>query len=36
MKGHSTQIPVNPALKIKERFTRRLKYQDTELRLERG
>jgi hypothetical protein len=34
--GRSTQIPVNPALKIKGRFARRLKYQDTELRLERG
>jgi hypothetical protein len=34
--GRSTQIPVNPALKIKGRFTRRLKYQDTELHLERG
>ena len=34
--GRSTQIPVNPALRIKGRFSRRLKYQDTELRLERG
>jgi hypothetical protein len=33
--GRSTQIPVNPALKIKGRFARRLKYQDAELRLER-
>ena len=34
--GRSTQIPVNPALRIKGRFSRRLKYQDAELRLERG
>jgi hypothetical protein len=34
--GRSTQIPVNPALRIKGRFSRRLKYQDTELRLERS
>lgn len=33
--GRSTQVPVNPALKIKGRFARRLKYQDAELRLER-
>lgn len=33
--GRSTQIPVNPALRIKGRFSRRLKYQDAELRLER-
>ena len=33
--GRSTQIPVNPALKVKGRFARRLKYQDAELRLER-
>lgn len=33
--GRSTQIPVNPALRIKGRFARRLKYQDAELRLER-
>ena len=33
--GRSTQVPVNPALKVKGRFARRLKYQDTELRLER-
>jgi len=34
--GRSTQIPINPALRIKGRFARRLKYQDAELRLERG
>lgn len=33
--GRSTQVPVNPALKVKGRFARRLKYQDAELRLER-
>ena len=34
--GRSTQVPVNPAVRIrKSRFVRRLKYQDTELRLER-
>jgi hypothetical protein len=34
--GRSTQIPVNPALRVKGRFSRRLKYQDSELQLERG
>jgi hypothetical protein len=34
--GTTTQVPVNPAVRIKNsRFMRRLKYQDTELRLER-
>ena len=33
--GRSTQVPVNPAVRVKGRFTRRLSYQDTELRLER-
>ena len=33
--GRSTQVPVNPAIRIKGRFSRRLSYQDTELRLER-
>jgi hypothetical protein len=33
--GRSTQVPVNPAVRIKTRFARRLRYQDTELRLER-
>jgi hypothetical protein len=28
-------VPVNPAVKVKGRFARRLKYQDAELRLER-
>jgi hypothetical protein len=35
--GRSTQVPVNPAVRLKNsRFVRRLKYQDTELRLERS
>ena len=33
--GRSTQVPVNPALRVKGRFSRQLRYQDTELRLER-
>ena len=34
--GRSTQVPINPAVRLrKSRFVRRLKYQDTELRLER-
>lgn len=33
--GRSTQVPVNPAVRVKNRFARRLRYQDTELRLER-
>lgn len=33
--GRSTQVPVNPAVRVKGRFARHLKYQDTELRLER-
>ncbi len=33
--GRSTQVPVNPALRVKGRFARRLSYQDAELRLER-
>ena len=33
--GRSTQVPVNPAVRVKSRFTRRLSYQDAELRLER-
>jgi hypothetical protein len=33
--GQSTQVPVNPAIRVKGRFARRLRYQDTELRLER-
>jgi Family of unknown function (DUF6088) len=34
--GRSTQVPVNPAVKITGRFARRLRYQDAELRLDRG
>jgi hypothetical protein len=33
--GRSTQIPVNPTVKVKARFTRRLSDGRTELRLER-
>ncbi len=33
--GRSTQVPLNPAVRVKSRFARRLRYQDTELRLER-
>jgi len=33
--GRSTQIPVNPAVRLKSRFVRRLRYQNAELRLER-
>jgi hypothetical protein len=33
--GRSPQVPVNPAVRVKGRFVRRLKYQDTEQRLER-
>jgi hypothetical protein len=33
--GRSTQVPVNPAVKVKGRFARHLRYQDMELRLER-
>lgn len=33
--GRSTQVPVNPAVRVKNRFARRLRYLDTELRLER-
>lgn len=33
--GRSTQVPVNPVVKVKGRFARRLKYRDAELRLER-
>jgi hypothetical protein len=33
--GRSTQVPVNPAAPVTGRFVRRLKYQDTEVRLER-
>ena len=33
--GRSTQVPVNPAVRVKGRFVRRLQYQGMELRLER-
>ena len=33
--GRTTQVPVNPAVRVKGRFARRLKYQDTELQFER-
>ena len=33
--GRSTQVPVNPAVRVKGRFARRLAYQDAELQLER-
>ncbi len=34
--GRSTQVPVNPAVRLKKsRFARRLRYQNAELRLER-
>ena len=33
--GRSTQVPVNPAVRVKGRFARHLRNQDTELRLER-
>ncbi len=33
--GRSTQVPVNPAIRVKGRFSRRLRYLDTDVRLER-
>jgi hypothetical protein len=33
--GRSTQIPVNPAVRVKGRFARQLRYRGTELVLER-
>jgi len=34
--GRTTQVPVNPAVRlVKSRFARRLKYLDTEVRIER-
>jgi len=33
--GRSTQVPVNPALRIGGRIARRLSYQDRELRIDR-
>ena len=33
--GRSTQVPVNPAVRVRSRFSRQLRYQGTELVLER-
>jgi hypothetical protein len=33
--GLSTQMPVNPAVRVKGRFSRRLRYRGTELTIER-
>jgi hypothetical protein len=33
--GRSTQVPVNPVVKVKGRFSRHLRYRNTELVLER-
>jgi hypothetical protein len=33
--GRSTQVPVNPAVRVKSRFSRHLRYGNTELVLER-
>jgi len=33
--GRSTQVPLNPAVRVKSRFARRLRYQDAELQVER-
>ncbi len=33
--GRSTQVPVNPVVRVKGRFSRRLRYNDAELELER-
>ena len=33
--GRTTQVPINPGVRVKARFARRLKYQDAELRIER-
>jgi hypothetical protein len=33
--GRSTQVPVSPAVRVKGCFSRQLRYQDTELRVER-
>lgn len=35
MEGRSTQIPVNPVVRVKGRFSRHLRYRNTELVLER-
>lgn len=34
--GRSTQIPVNPVVKVKGRFSRQLRYGDSELVIARG
>jgi hypothetical protein len=34
-KGRSTQVPVNPAVRVRGRFSRQLRYGNTELVLER-
>lgn len=34
--GKSTQIPINPVIRIKGRFSRKLRYGDTEIVFERG
>jgi hypothetical protein len=33
--GRSTQVPVNPAVRVRGRFSRQLRYRNTELGLER-
>jgi hypothetical protein len=33
--GRSTQVPVNPVVRVKSRFSRQLRYRDSELVLER-
>ena len=33
--GRSTQVPINPVVKVKGRFSRHLRYRNTELVLER-
>lgn len=33
--GRSTQVPVNPVVRVKGRFSRQLRYRNTELALER-
>ena len=33
--GRSTQVPINPVVKVNGRFSRRLRYNNTELTLER-
>ena len=33
--GRSTQVPVNPVVRVKSRFSRQLRYRNTELMLER-